>query len=359
MAWADIAGRTTNDWITSEDWTNLADAAIERAGWVGDTTEHDAATVVKGNVEVSDWIDHDDVNSLRTSVENILGKFYQDGTFSSGSYSAWTKAVLLQHLYDNHGGTASGVRRIGAGPYTYDWLRLPSRLGTESSGALAAGDWIVYEHVRGIFFALDHLRYIVFDLNNSHVSRWQKYGTDAYPADRQDAWDAMRAASPTSDTTDSWGHNITYSPPSAMECWGWQEHLEFTYLNAPIAGHYPSGFDEGKMGFAGVSGAGYYLGPHRFYGSVTDDESANWASGTLMLEGTLTTSGNWKEFTLSSVAPLPTDGTALGVRVCTDLLESATVPANDTKTNSFQPTSTPLANAPQQILAKPTTTRGT
>ncbi|KAF0156312.1 MAG: hypothetical protein FD189_1117 [Elusimicrobia bacterium] len=362
MAWeASLATLTTSDWVTAAQFADLKAAAHERAGWVGDQTQHDNVEAM--NVAGDAWVTAANINTLRTAVEGILGKFYRDDTFASGLYTAWTKAVLLQHLWDSHGGEDSGVHKTGA---AYDWARVPN----STSGAMVAGDWIYHEHVVALYQALDHLRYVTLQVETAGAEADNcRTLAKSEPDNRtslQAAWTAMLADTPDTTSADAGiqliAHKMTAAPP--YDSWRADTgrlNSRWKFTNAPLAGHFPAGYASGKFGYK-ITSSHPFKGPFIFSWGLA--AVTTWASGTTVLDDSVALVNTWYERTLSDVSPFPTSGTNFFLQSKIKNDDQATTWADTWDGDDYvcDVRWGPAGNVPSyqgRILLKPTTAYGT
>jgi hypothetical protein len=292
MAWADFATLAAGDWITATLAGDLKAAAQERTGWVGEATEHTRADNL--DAAQASWTDADFINDLQTICENIASRFKQTSRTGS-SYDWWSDAVLKQHLYDSHGGEASGIGYTGG---VHNWIRVPTRLGTLSIGKAQAGDWMIWENFKAVYFYLDHLRWILLDRDTSgRIDVYRKRSGDQRSAAA--AWSAMKAATPSHYTYDEYnalvGIRWYYQGPTWWSIADERRMIKVKYNYTPSAGHYPTSFDAGKHlvevdDFAGSGDTVEYKGPWTLMAGCTHSAS-----------GAYTTGGEADEFTLSAV----------------------------------------------------------
>ena len=246
MAWADYNGFATGDWFTTTLMADVKAALQERTGWVGDATLHTAADALAAD----GWLTAAWFNSCRSIIDNIVVRFSVGPAAVSGAnFLKWTKQLLLGHIYDNHGAEASGITYISG---TYYWTRVPDRIDTETTGNVVVGDWLVFEWVRAIALAIDHLRYIRVD-NDGNMKKTQKDGTDQ--TSTASAWTSMKAATPTALYTPGTAALQYFRSfiqnrggiPTQYRGHDYRIFLDSSFEYTYLAGHAFSGFDDGYI----------------------------------------------------------------------------------------------------------------
>jgi len=177
-----------------------------------------------------------------------------------------------------------------------------------------------------------------------------------WEANWQAAWTAMLAVSPTFRANDNWiGIRAIDGSPTQKKYEVRRGVHRWKFKYAPITGFYPSAYDDGKISIVIPSGATYgsYKGPWKLFGNTAANATGatNWASGTEMLDYTITTINVWEEFTLDAASMLPTSITAWYLRK-----------QHSNDNDGSYPTAVDQMNDgpnQQEILAKPTTSYGT
>jgi len=355
MAWADLLTRTTGDDITSVDWALLASALQERTGWVGDAAENTKADALPALVEVGDAIQAVAVvQAMQDIVEAICASFARTGTAYAVSnlYGSYTWATLAEELYTDHGSEASG---IGVSGGVYDWIRRPTRDTSLLLGNPVAGDDFYYEHVRGIAFALDHLRYLHASNTTSSpkIFRFVTKGAP-YPVSHTSAlaWAAMKAATPS----------IINSEGSLAGCKVAEAHTWFSAndyrllhpmtIPAWLVGHAPASWVDVKFLIRSEEYQTFH-GPFELSTNVTNSAAGAYSTGSV-LDTSFTLSGAdaLNEFTADTPNSHPkTSGSAIYVMVRNPTYDGGD-PGEISESCSFTPYKFDL-------VLKPTTVYGT
>jgi hypothetical protein len=283
MAWADLLTRTTGDWITNADWALIKAALQERTGWIGDSTEHTKADAL--DFAVGSFIDADTngVSNAQDIVENIAGNFVDATMPASGSqFPRWSFKDLCQHMYDNHGGEASGMYYQSSPSEVYGWIRVPSRVDTRTLGQVESGDWICYEHLRGLAFALDHLRWLHFALDTTPYSskfRWADKGVGYIYDTTAAAWAAMKADTPsiTPYASPTVSGNIDFNGSKYLATESRILAMFKAYYSF-LSGHTPTEWADGKI-LVKLTTLNSWKGPMVLLADVTDTAAGAYSSG--------------------------------------------------------------------------------
>ena len=352
MAWADLLTRTTGNNITSVDWTLLANALQERTGWVGNSTEHTKADALPALVGVNDNIQAVAVTkAMQDIVEAICASYARPelAYISGATQGSWSWSVLAQYIYDNFSGEASGIGKSGS---TYDWIRRPTRDTSLLLGNPQAGDKIYYEHVRGIAYAIDQLRYLHTIWNASTLKQGDKYsGTSGYSGAQ--AWAAMKAATPTLSAlggeraikctiAGSAGNKFAADSRALMRI-----KMEYVWL----AGHTPTAWADGIYLFK--TGVGYsFDGPMKMLTAVTDSAAGCYSTGISFDDSFSVANANtWAQFSADNPDNHPKQTAYVNMLIYN--------PTYDGSQSADFEEAAGLAPPNMALALKPTTTYGT
>jgi len=351
VAWADIAALSGGDAIDPGDFDTLKAALQERTGWIGDSTEHTNADNLAG---IDDWGSdgRTTLNSMRSIIENILGDFRDADDFNTvtGQWDAWAKQTLMAHIYGSHGGEATGIGYSGG---VYNWINRPSAHGTLAiADTMPADTYHPYvEHIKALYWMIDHLRYISLQNYASGSPYWktyQKLGDEQ--AGAQDAWDDMLGKTPAFYGNE---HYVGINVIGTYRYQVWRNVYRYKFSHEPISGHYPSGYDSAKVAWLIYYTIYTFKGPFQIWGGTAADAagSTNWASGSEMVELTNSGLNAYEEHALDSAVALPTASGAWYMRSQHAEDNDASVPT--TSDELGEP-----GTGPGHILAKPTTSYG-
>ena len=303
MAWhSDWSGFGSGSWLTQNLMSDLAQAVDERYNWLGSTPPGRAT---------SGWWEAAWFNNLRSDLESIVFSFRNPSAFQtvSGQWSAFSKSTLLQYIYDNFGGESAGVYKSGS---TYDWLRIPTRDGGPTAGAVQVGDWIYPEWLLAIKYACESLRWIqkqkvTFPYGHTTLV---KAGTSN--VDQQTAWNNMLAATPTQTypgINRIGSHSYFFSPN--YYAYDWKGVNGFQHYTTGTISAFASG---GKISLRRYTGYGDYNGPYDIYRS-NGRAATDYSGGTKLGSHTFAGTTGWEEVSISNCNVLAKDTSQDQIRV--------------------------------------------
>ena len=287
MAWAQFATIASGDDNTVSLATDIQAALSERCSWCGDSIRK--ATIDALTVSSGEWWERAFFYTCQDVINNIITSFRRHATVTGLNFDSWSIQGLKQHLYDSHGGEASGIGINGVGAYVF--LRTPTRDGGPVFGMSEIGDWIYVENWRVLYLLIDHLRWIGIQ------GQWIESITKNYAKDgallpaNQDAWDDMLAATPALWST---GDNLiglvqwTASPPD----YRWSDRralMEYSYENTPVA--WPASYADCRFRAKIVNVGVPFLGPWKRLTNITYSAAGAYPGSPVVLD----------EFTLNAV----------------------------------------------------------
>ena len=287
MAWADLFTRTTGDVVTSEDWTLLKNALLERTGWVGNAAQNTAANAIP--VDVNDPVLASNTTAFQDIIEAIVASYARTGLAyidAQGHIGSWSWITLAQYIYNTYSAEMSGIGKSGA---TYDWIRRPTRDTSLLLGNPIITDKVYYEHIRGIVYALDILRWL-HTVNirtwGSDIARYaSKYAQHFSYTTPALAWAAMKAKVPS---ISGWltagnvvdGINIqSHGPPIQYAAHDSRALFPIQMQNAWLAGYAPTSWVDGKHVFKTSFGSAFN-GPWVMMTAVTASAVGAYGTGT-------------------------------------------------------------------------------
>ena len=197
MAWSDFASLVAGTSpMQLSHFNDIRSALIERAEWVGDSTQKTAAEALSTtNPFNTTWL-----ISARTICQALCTQFVRPGVaYASGAnFGFWGIVSMKQYLYTTYG-EPGGMGYIDP---NYNWIIRPSRIGTLVTGlsGMAADTWSPWlEHIMGLYYVInDILRWIPTTDVYTGPIRFRTASKSAYGsyATHALAWAAMKAATP-------------------------------------------------------------------------------------------------------------------------------------------------------------------
>ena len=315
MAWADLFTRTTGDVVTSADWTLLKNALLERTGWVGNAVQNAAANAIP--VDVNDPVLASNTTAFQDIIEAIVGSYARPGTAYAVAnlYGSWSWITLAQYIYDTYSAEMSGIGKSGA---TYDWIRRPTRDTSLLLGNPVITDKVYYEHIRGIVYALDILRYLhAANVTTSpkifrSVNKGPGYTTHTTAA----AWAAMKADTPT--IVNSVAAQVRSSVGQLYTWFAANDNRLLHPMTIPawLAGYAPASWVDVKF-LVRSEEYSVFDGPFELSTNVTNSGAGAYATGSV-LDASFSLSGDdaLNEFTADTPNSHPkTSGSAIYVMV--------------------------------------------
>lgn len=278
----------------------LATAVHARAGWIGDTTTHDAAAAIV-TPSSAKHIHPTDLATLQGLVEDLAdsGDFYNEASCADGAgdgtFDAWTFATLATHLHDSHGGDdETNCTAAGA------WARTP-----------ATGKAVHHSIIKGMALALQHLSYLKFSLDTAGYCAI-KYGT---AADKTSAWSNMIDSTPADYGIAPLAGASLLDLGAEYGATSWRHTIKWAAGFTPIANHYPSGWGLGYTSYKISDVFTGYLGPHSLFSGLSAE--TDWPAYDHAHDGdtnttiTLDATGTRKQVAMTAGVT----GTAAGITV--------------------------------------------